>query len=311
MANARDEITHSNSDYGGMSWRDLPLKILHDVCQTALEKCKNVNTDISIRFANLKSESPFEKLTERKFLNSLLKQWFIRKWNNYVRQSNLPPKKKAKVCKCGGELLCAHCDRFAKVLSNKMDIDVQIQLVELTGRSTSPAFGRCQDIGMQTTSLETSEIGIQVLTSPSLVTLPIEPTSESPRDCDTSHIHQSGPFDLVFPEIAHTPPRIPGSSKNDPIEIKDEEEINMSEDEEEECTQKTPGVEAEEQFLFGTEMEKKEEYDHYLDDPNPWHNDLKKKLFPAQIIGFRWMADRHFKGGGIVGDCVGCGKVTT
>ena len=62
-------------------------------------------------------------------------------------------------------------------------------------------------------------------------------------------------------------------------------------------------------FIFGTEFEKVGEYDHYLDEKNPWHEDLVKPLFDAQIIGFRWMADQHEKGGGLVGDKVGCGKV--
>jgi hypothetical protein len=63
-------------------------------------------------------------------------------------------------------------------------------------------------------------------------------------------------------------------------------------------------------LMFGTEFEKVDTYDEYLDYPNPWHADLRRQLFPAQIIGFRWMANQHRLGGGIVGDCVGCGKVT-
>jgi len=62
-------------------------------------------------------------------------------------------------------------------------------------------------------------------------------------------------------------------------------------------------------YFFGTAFEKVEEFDNHLDDPNPWHPELKKPLFHSQIIGFRWMASRHSKGGGLIGDKVGCGKV--
>src|SRR5271163_1293799 len=55
-------------------------------------------------------------------------------------------------------------------------------------------------------------------------------------------------------------------------------------------------------IVTGAAFEKAEEYDHYLDDPNPWHEELRIPLFPAQIIGFRWMMDRHFVGGGLVAD---------
>jgi SNF2 family DNA or RNA helicase len=93
----------------------------------------------------------------------------------------------------------------------------------------------------------------------------------------------------------------------------DDEVINLSGDEESPL-ERQAGEEVDEELEYGTAFEKVEEYDHYIgtiEKPvsNPWHPDLKKKLFPSQIIGFRWMADRHAKGGGIVGDKVGCGKV--
>jgi hypothetical protein len=56
-------------------------------------------------------------------------------------------------------------------------------------------------------------------------------------------------------------------------------------------------------------FDKSTEYDHWLDDPNPWNTDLHRRLFPSQVIGFRWMCDRHNQGGGLVADVVGCGKV--
>ena len=62
-------------------------------------------------------------------------------------------------------------------------------------------------------------------------------------------------------------------------------------------------------YFFGTTFEKTDEFDHHIDEPNPWHSDLKRPLFDSQIIRFRWMASRHSKGGGLVGDKVGCGKV--
>jgi hypothetical protein len=65
----------------------------------------------------------------------------------------------------------------------------------------------------------------------------------------------------------------------------------------------------EDKFFFGTAFEKVAEFDHHLDDPNPWHPDSLKPLFPSQIIGFRWMMSRHRHGRGLIGDKVGYGKV--
>lgn len=73
--------------------------------------------------------------------------------------------------------------------------------------------------------------------------------------------------------------------------------------------EETEPVPDDDKFLFEMAFEKVDEFDHHLDEPNPWHEDLNKPLFPSQIIGFRWMAHRHSKGGGLVGDKVGCGKV--
>ena len=64
-----------------------------------------------------------------------------------------------------------------------------------------------------------------------------------------------------------------------------------------------------EDLQYGSAFEKAEQYDKYLNDPNPWHPDLVKPLFASQVIGFRWMTDRHSVGGGIVADKVGLGKV--
>lgn len=64
-----------------------------------------------------------------------------------------------------------------------------------------------------------------------------------------------------------------------------------------------------ESFEFGSAFEKVAEFEKYLDGPNPWDPDFAVKLFPCQIIGFRWMCSRHSKGGGLVADKVGLGKV--
>jgi len=60
---------------------------------------------------------------------------------------------------------------------------------------------------------------------------------------------------------------------------------------------------------YGTAFEKVEEYAHFLKDGNPWHPDIKRDLYPTQIIGFRWIMDRHHVGGGLIADKVGTGKV--
>jgi len=84
-----------------------------------------------------------------------------------------------------------------------------------------------------------------------------------------------------------------GAISGDEMDDVDEEEASRVDDD---------------KFFFGTAFEKVEEFDHYLDQPNPWHPDLSKPLFDSQIIGFRWMVSRHPKGGGLIGDKVGCGK---
>ena len=61
--------------------------------------------------------------------------------------------------------------------------------------------------------------------------------------------------------------------------------------------------------MFGNEFEKADEYDSYLNEPNPWSDSLQKPLRPSQVIGFHWMLDRHKYGGGLIADKVGTGKV--
>jgi SNF2 family DNA or RNA helicase len=99
-------------------------------------------------------------------------------------------------------------------------------------------------------------------------------------------------------------------SKDNPFNIDDDEPLNNISDEgESDDDAESTQVPQEDKFFFGSIFEKVEEFDQCLDEPNPWHPDLSKPLFPSQIIGFRWMLSRHNKGGGLVGDKVGCGKV--
>ena len=65
-----------------------------------------------------------------------------------------------------------------------------------------------------------------------------------------------------------------------------------------------------ENLVFGTEFQKVAEYEHWLDQGNnPWNTAVARPLYPSQVIGFRWMLDRHPHGDGLVADKVGCGKV--
>ena len=102
-------------------------------------------------------------------------------------------------------------------------------------------------------------------------------------------------------------------TKEDPVSLDDDDRIDnhqaISDDEMEDTALAEPTVHEEDKFFFGSVFEKVEEYDHHLDEPNPWHPDLAKALFHSQIIGFRWMTGRHSKGGGLIGDKVGCGKI--
>jgi hypothetical protein len=102
-------------------------------------------------------------------------------------------------------------------------------------------------------------------------------------------------------------------TKENPLNIDDDEEFNphgaVSDDEPFNTEKSALQPSEEDKFFFGSVFEKVEEFDRHLDDPNPFHPDLVKPLFPSQIIGFRWMLSRHGRGGGLIGDKVGCGKV--
>ena len=96
--------------------------------------------------------------------------------------------------------------------------------------------------------------------------------------------------------------------KENPLSLDDDDDLlddhgAVSDDEE------TEPIPDEDKFFFGMAFEKVDEFDYHHDEPNPWHEDLNKPLFPPQIIGFHWMAHRHSKGGGLVGDKIGWEKV--
>jgi hypothetical protein len=102
-------------------------------------------------------------------------------------------------------------------------------------------------------------------------------------------------------------------TKENPLNIDDDEEFNphraVSDDEPFDTEKSALQPSEEDKFFFGSIFAKVEEFDRHLDDRNPFHPDLAKPLFPSQIIGFRWMLSRHGRGGGLIGDKVGCGKV--
>ena len=54
----------------------------------------------------------------------------------------------------------------------------------------------------------------------------------------------------------------------------------VSGDEDEDDTDSPEAVD-DDKLFFGTAFEKVEEFDHHLDDSNPWHLDLDKPLFPS------------------------------
>jgi len=62
-------------------------------------------------------------------------------------------------------------------------------------------------------------------------------------------------------------------------------------------------------LMVGNLFEKTDAYEKFLDDTNPPSTALRKVLRPSQVIGSRWMLDQHMKGGGLVKDKVGTGKV--
>ena len=101
------------------------------------------------------------------------------------------------------------------------------------------------------------------------------------------------PFQDKSHDRQNTKPAIPGTSQN-PFwiisdESSDEEELEMQNDDEEDEIDVDEGFTAglnevqqqeqlidltQEDIVFGTEFEKVDSYDHYLDEPNPWHPDL-------------------------------------
>ena len=169
---------------------------------------------------------------------------------------------------------------------------------------------------------------------------PFEPSEAKVSPPSTLPTVEDATDDTPLTTPAHVPPSpdrpgasIPsppsGSAATCPIELNSEigsdheekDEDSQSEDERdpdagfvEHPSGDTGGVDTidltkSEDIVFGSEFEKLDAYESYLDQPNPWHPGLRRPLFPAQIIGFRWMNDRHPLGGGLIADKVGCGKV--
>ena len=143
-----------------------------------------------------------------------------------------------------------------------------------------------------------------------------EPETEVRKNSEKSQCHegvQTKP-EISFPFIESKKSSAPEGTLDNPFVVNDDCDFDdhgaVSGDEEEvmEPGQASNPID-DDKFFFGTAFEKVEEFDPHLDDPNPWHPDLKKPLFDSQTIGFRWMVSRHPKGGGLIGDKVGCGKV--
>ena len=100
-----------------------------------------------------------------------------------------------------------------------------------------------------------------------------------------------------------------GKDRANPIDLDDFDEGD-SEQHEGRTSDDEPLDPGKENLVFGTEFKKVAQYDHCLDEgDNPWNIALHRPLYPSQVIGFRWMLDRHRHGGGLVADKVGCGKV--
>ena len=145
-----------------------------------------------------------------------------------------------------------------------------------------------------------------------------EPQSDSNPPADTTEPLSETLTDPPAPSKSSCTSSRPGTmriqgtgEKNDPIYLDEEYETDNLEEEfsKSDLDMGAHQGDRDLDFSYGTAFEKLE-YESYIDKPNPWHADLRKPLFPAQVIGFRWMFERHGKGGGVVADKVGIGKVS-
>src|SRR5213596_2236026 len=84
-----------------------------------------------------------------------------------------------------------------------------------------------------------------------------------------------------------------GKDRANPIDLDDFDEGD-SEQHEGRTSDDEPLDPGKENLVFGTVFEKVAQYDHCLDEgDNPWNIALHRPLYPSQVIGFRWMLDRH------------------
>lgn len=256
--------------YEDETLQSLDVGHLHDICCEAINRCKKSIEPLGLRFSNLKSQSPLLAKEEVEWLTEALDTWFTKKWNDRRSVTRRNESGKSPIKK--RTQVCAQCQ---KVLHCAECDGVS---AEVLSRSTSHhLIWKIQNLNIQDPPQNQSA------------------STQIERTVDDKAVQTEA--DL--------------GTKANPLSVDDDDDSlddhgAISEDED---TEPEPPVPDDDKFFFGTAFEKLEEFDHHLDEPNPWHYDLNKPLFPSQIIGFRWMASRHSKGGGLVGDKVGCGKV--
>jgi hypothetical protein len=272
-----------------MKWDELTLDQLHIIAKDAIEWCIQVNSTLAHRFSNLKSTVLLDQFDERRWLIGLFDSWFTRKWNDRRRQAAKGPRIRGgpHTCReCGAELCCVQCHRLKA--------------------------GVFSDIGWKPANLQNQTLQ-HVPEDPPVVLEsssghPSNPSNPSADPSPIPEVNMSQGADMS-PQVELNSDASAGHQKDSATMFADEDNIITISSDDEEPTALEPEEIAEDKLEYGTAFEKIEDYDRYLDEPNPWHPHLKRELFPAQIIGFRWMADRHNKGGAIIGDKVGCGKV--
>jgi hypothetical protein len=266
----RDDILTTSELYKDETLQSLGIGHLHDICHEAINRCKKFIKPLGLRFSNLKSQSPLLAKEEVKWLTEALDTWFTKKWND--RRSVARKNESAKSLIKKRTQVCAQCQ---KVLH----------------------CPECDGVSAEVLSRSISHHLIRKIQNLNIQDLPKNQSAsiQTERRVDDKTVQTGADLGMKANSLC----------LDDDDDLSDDHGA-ISEDED---TEPEPSVPDADKFFFGTGFEKLEEFDHHLDEPNPWHDDLNKPLFPSQIIGFRWMASRHSKGGGLVGDKVGCGKV--
>ena len=270
MKKQRDDILATDPFYRGETLQTLPINNLHDLSRQTLERCKRMVEPLGQRFNNLKSQSPLQRRDEVAWLTESLDLYFTKKWND---RRNADARKIDSSKK--GASLCIQCQKVLYCLDCE---GIHAKVV--------PSLMSLSDVGQ----LEQMDLG--------------KGYAEASTQTD-DHI--------IADKAVQTDADL--GSKENPLLLDDNEIYNphdaVSDEEEDNDTAEIDPLCAadDDRIFYGTAFEKVEEFDHHLDDLNPWHPDLNKPLFPSQIIGFRWMASRHAKGRGLIRDKVGCGKV--